>query len=141
MIAPTMDKITEASLLKPVSDFIAEWGYRTQREEFQFYDYRIDLFGMNSESKKSIAIELKLRKWKRAIEQSLIYQLCSDLVFIALPPNGCKLVDREILEKHGIGMLCVSTENGVSQIVPAQTSKEIRDRYRMNCIRNIGLEY
>ncbi|GAG43766.1 unnamed protein product, partial [marine sediment metagenome] len=50
-----------------------------------FYEYRIDLFAFSQKLDVTIAVELKLHRWRRALEQSLLYQLCADFVFIALP--------------------------------------------------------
>ena len=53
--------------------------------ELPFYEHRIDLYAYSVELDCTVAVELKLRKWRRALEQALLYQLCSDYVFIAVP--------------------------------------------------------
>ena len=64
-----------------------------QKVELPFYEYRIDLYGFSCEENSTVAIELKLSDWRRAVEQAMLYQLCADLVYIAMPERATKRVD------------------------------------------------
>src|SRR5206468_2320806 len=99
-----------------------------------FYDYRIDLYAFSKVSRATVAVELKLRKWKRALEQAMIYQLCSDFVYIALPLSVANRVDREALRTYGIGLIAVC-ENGCRTLLEAEKSAEVRQHYRGPYIR------
>jgi hypothetical protein len=94
-----------------------------------FYEYRIDLYGYSPVAKSTVAVELKLRKWKRAFEQARVYQLCSDFVFIALPEVSVPLVDTELLTREGIGLIAVGRSK-CRIVIPAAQSGEVRRHYR-----------
>jgi hypothetical protein len=98
---------TESSLLEPVCGTLRRRGFRQQRPEMQFFEYSMDLYGYAALEHKTIAVELKLVRWMRAFEQALIYQLCADYVYLALPEQGARRVDLSLLKKHGIGLICV----------------------------------
>jgi hypothetical protein len=119
----------EADLLGPISAYTRRQGYTRQSAEVQFYDYRIDLYGFSKPTGRTIAIELKLHKWQRAIEQALVYQLCADFVFIAMPASSIARVDLEAVARHGIGLIAVGT-NRCRLEVAARQSEEIREHYK-----------
>lgn len=120
----------ETSLFDPVASYTRRKGFRRQQAELQFYEYRIDLYGFSRGRDETLAVELKLRNWKRAVEQALLYQLCADRVFIALPTRASSRVDPELLRQHGIGLIAVSDSFRCLQIVPALPSTVVRGHYR-----------
>lgn len=121
---------TESAMLDPVASYIRRKGYRRQRAELQFYEYRIDLYGFSRDRNETLAVELKLRNWRRAVEQALLYQLCADRVFIALPTRASSRVDPELLRLHGIGLIAVSDASRCLQVIPALPSNVVRCHYR-----------
>lgn len=125
-----MQRRTEASLFEPVASYVRRKGFRWQQAEVPFYHYRIDLYGFSRVKNDTLAIELKLRKWRRAYEQALIYQLCADLVYIALPLEMVRAVDLQLLSSHGIGLIGISDRARCTQVVPARRSDVIREHYR-----------
>ena len=68
--------------------------------------------------------------WRRALEQAMLYQLCSDLVYIALPESSAKKVDLAELRKNGVGLLAVLNSSKCSCILPAAEHDEMRAFYR-----------
>jgi len=124
-----MPYLREQELLSPVANYTKRKGYTLQAFELPFYDYRIDLYGFSTKASKTVAVELKLRKWKRAVEQARIYQLCSDFVYIALPTSAVTQIDEEALRKSGIGLIAVC-KNGCRTLVEAKRSIEVREHYR-----------
>jgi len=125
-----MSHSTESALFDPVASYTRRKGFRRQQAEVQFYEYRIDLYGYSRGRNETVAIELKLRDWKRAVEQALLYQLCADRVFIALPTRASSRVDAELLRQHGIGLIAISDSFRCVQIVPARPSSVVRGHYR-----------
>jgi hypothetical protein len=119
----------EQELLLPVAKYAKRRGYTLQAFEVPFYDYRIDLYGFSTKASETVAVELKLRKWKRALEQALIYQLCSDFVYIALPSDAAARIDEGLVRKSGIGLIAVG-ERGCRTLVEAKQSTEVREHYR-----------
>lgn len=123
-------KIREADLLAPVSRFTRRRGFRFQYAELPFFDYRIDLYGFCRPTGDTVAIELKLKDWRRALDQALIYQLCSDYVYIAIPVATALRVDRSELTAHGIGMIAVDASMRCNVLLDAVRSSEMREYYR-----------
>jgi hypothetical protein len=112
-------------------------GYRAVFTEMPFYDYRIDVFAFSERLDASVAVELKLTKWKRAFEQALIYQLCADQAFVAVPKETVPRVDAGLLKQHGIGLIGVSRAGGSWRcrvVVPARASEVVRPHYRSDLL-------
>jgi len=121
----------ESQLLKPVARFAKRQGFRLQTAEVPFYEYRIDLYGFSPKNNATIAIELKLTKWRRALEQVMLYQLCSDFVYIAMPESSARRVDAAELQKNGVGLIAVLESGACSCILPAAEHDEVRQFYRL----------
>ena len=121
----------EKELAFPVKRYLRNRAFHRQLSEVPFYEYRMDMYGYSRRDDLTVAIELKLRKWPRAVEQALLYQLCSDLVYIALPRGEIRRVDINILMEHGVGLLSVE-EARCREIVSAQPSPVLRKHYRDN---------
>jgi len=120
----------EAELTEPVARYFTRKGYRWQAKELQFYEYNIDIYGFSPTSDLTISVELKIKNWRRAFEQTLIYQLCSDLVLMALPKETIHRVDQKLLEMEGIGLLCVGLNNRCQIILEPRRSDVIIDSYK-----------
>jgi hypothetical protein len=130
----------EQDLLAPVSGFARRKGFRFQQAELPFFEYRIDLYGFSRPTSETIAIELKMTDWKRALYQSMIYQLCSDYVYIAVPLKSARRVDLSILEAHGVGLIVVDESLRCSIDLEAKKSSEVREYYRepyMELLRSV----
>ena len=111
----------ESTLLPAVRAYLKN-EYRHHTTELPFYAHRIDLYGYSVATDCTVAVELKLRDWRRALEQALVYQLCSDYVFIAVPVATALRVDLDQLRTHGIGLLSVKGRKCVETLaaVPSQ---------------------
>ena len=109
----------EKQLLKPVAKFAQEQGFCLQEHELPFYEYRIDLYGFSAHHNSTVAFELKLNDWRRALEQALLYQLCSDYVYIAMPERSAGRVDMAELKSQGIGLISVLESGDCSCLLPA----------------------
>jgi hypothetical protein len=120
----------EAQLLSPVAQYAKKRGFRLQLAEVPFYEYRIDLYGFSKSENATVAIELKLRDWGRALEQAMLYQLCSDFVYIAMPEDAANRVEIAQLEKEGVGLIAVQNTGECQCILSAQLHQEVRSFYR-----------
>jgi hypothetical protein len=120
----------ESALTDPIAAYVRRKSFRLQTRELQFYEYRIDLFAFSRLLGLTIAVELKLLRWRRAVEQALLYQLCADKVFIALPLENIRRVDTDLLAQHGIGLLAVEPSGRCRMLLDAQQSTVIRPHYR-----------
>jgi hypothetical protein len=114
----------ELELIKPVSDFLKNQDYKVYHE-IKIGFCRADLVGFKKN--KTVAVELKLTDWKKAIVQAKNYQLGADYVYLAFPLkksfNVLKKVEH-ILKKEGIGFLVVEEEKcNVRKILDAKVSE------------------
>jgi len=121
---------SERQLLDPVSAFLARQRFPIQDAEIPFYESRIDLYGYSEDQHLTLAVELKLKNWQRALKQALLYQLCSDLTYIAMPLAATRNVDRELLAAQGIGLIGVGDSGRCRVLVPAELSPETRSHYK-----------
>ncbi|MCY4634806.1 MAG: hypothetical protein OXG04_09955 [Acidobacteria bacterium] len=126
----------EAELLAPVQAHLAA-QYPEQQPEAGFYEYRIDLYAHCPTTSRTIAVELKLRNWRRAVEQALLYQLCADQAIIGVPETTAPHVDLEELRTHGLGLLAVRPD-GCTEIIAAAESTIVRPAYRAAMIAALG---
>lgn len=121
---------TEASLAAPVVRYLRRCGFRFSQQEVPFFEHRVDVYACNRKLKTTVAVELKLNNWKRALQQALLYQLCADLVFVALPSSSAHKVDRALFEKHGVGLITISDNNRCSQALKPAPSGVVKPHYR-----------
>ena len=113
----------ELELFKPVYDYFKKKGY-TVRGEIKIGFCRADLVAFKDE--EVVAVELKMRNWKKAITQAKNYQLGSDYVYIAVPLFRSYSILRKaeyILKKEGIGLLIINEKTSkVSKIIDSKLS-------------------
>jgi len=124
----------EALLLPPIAAYARRKSFRWQRPELQFYEYRIDLYAFSRAQNLTVAIELKLHNWRRAFQQALVYQLCSDLVFIAVPIERISAINLNLLGEHGIGLIGVFGDHSCRQLLAASRSTVVRADYRQEYV-------
>lgn len=136
----TPNRRLEAGLLAPVVRHLRRRGFRSLLTEVPFYDYRIDVFGYSSSDDLTVAVELKLDKWRRAFEQALVYQLCADLSFVVMPMASTLRVDAELLSESGVGLIGVTNAYRCRLLLPAQPSVVVRPHYRVDLL-NLLREY
>ena len=79
---------------------------------------------------KNVAVELKLRKWQKALQQAALYQLCSDYSYVAMPKHVAKGLEPEVFSAAGIGILAVdTTSKSVEVVLPAILSTQSKGHY------------
>lgn len=120
----------ESLLLKPVANYFRRKSFRWQREELPFYEHRVDLYGFSRVNELTVAVELKLYKWQRAFKQAILYQLCADYVYIAMPVNSIGRVDIDLLKTHGIGLLAIENSGRCRKILGSEQSTVVCDNYK-----------
>lgn len=128
----------EQELYLPVKLHLASKSFIYQKEQMQFYEYRIDIYSYCIENNKTIAVELKISDFAKAIRQALIYQLCSDLVFIAMPITNAVKCNKDVIKRYGIGIIGVDEQGCCSILERAKTSTVIRRDYKKALIAELG---
>ncbi len=127
----------ELELIKPVVDYFKNQGYKVS-QEVRIGFFRADIVAFKEGS--VVAVELKLKNWKRAIIQAKNYQLGADFVYLAIPLMKSYSILRKAqikLEKEGIGLLIINEKTcRVNKIIDAKKSKRkigtIPEKYIIN---------
>lgn len=123
----------EAHLEDPITRHLKGRRFRMLFKEAPFYDYRIDIFALSTAQNRCVAVELKLTKWRRAFEQALVYQLCADYAFVAMPKYALTRVPLDLFRTHGVGLIAVGGRCHV--VIPAQLSTVVCPTYRSGMIQ------
>jgi hypothetical protein len=131
----------ESELLEPAARFATNRGFRLQCAELPFYEYRIDLYGFSRRLDATVAIELKLADWRRAFVQTLLYQLCADLVYIAMPVVAALNVEKTVLASEGVGLLAIHGSGSCRCLLAARPHSEVRPFYRLSQINYLKGTY
>jgi hypothetical protein len=101
---------TENDLVEIVRTSFRDRGFLVNTE-VPMLSKRIDILCMNPDTNDVIAVEAKIQKWKRAFQQALTYRLCSNLVYIAIHHDFSHRVNKELLQKHGVGLIVVNHDD------------------------------
>jgi hypothetical protein len=120
----------EKILGRCVSKYLKSEGYLFQKEQVKFYDRAVDLLCSKSGLRKLVAVEYKLVKWRKALKQALIYQLCADYAYVALSKINYKSIDYGLFKENGVGLFFVSPVTGVELVLKPRQSKNLRVDYR-----------
>jgi|GEM_PF-812989 len=127
-----LKKVAECDLWLPVRRFLKDEGYNRVIRELAFFDRSIDMYGVSwGDEDRTIAVELKLRKWQKALHQAALYQLCSDYSYVAMPKKVAQtLVEHEDFKTAGVGILAVDTiSKAVEVLLPAVLSTKAKGHY------------
>lgn len=124
-------RVAECDLCRPVRRFLSREGYSQIVEELQFLDRSIDLYGVApGDEARTVAVELKLRKWQKALQQAALYQLCSDYSYVAMPKDVARGLEPKAFSAAGVGILAVDTASkAVEVVLPAILSKQAKGHY------------
>ncbi len=93
------------------------------------YYYKIN--GWMPIAKEIIAIEAKLKNWKRGILQANRYKSFANKVYLAMPSSQEHLIDKKLLEKHEIGLIILNLENKGLEITNLKPKKAL-NKYKFN---------
>lgn len=130
-----MSYMREDELRRPVSDYFRKKEYAVF-DEVRLFSRGIDIVAKRRS--EVVAVELKLRDWKKAINQACLNQRVSDYSFIALPEPMWNRIDRKIYAVsfvQGIGLLSV---DGVArQVMRPERSKRIQPHLRRRFLRSL----
>lgn len=127
--------ITEFELLGFCDQYFKDQGFLTQ-QEMPFLLKVADLFCFNEENGECIAVEVKIRNWRQALAQVLVYQMMADKVYIALLNEHVKSVDCNLLLSKGVGLLTVDAFGEIDLILKAPTSPRRVPYFVSNTVAN-----
>lgn len=101
--------VLESTLFAPLQNYY-ENKECTVFSEVPMLSRKIDLVSVNSDLSEIIAVEIKVNKWKNALQQALAYRIAADKVYVAIWYEYIHRVPIDLFNKFGIGLLSV---NGV----------------------------
>ncbi|MBI5021136.1 MAG: hypothetical protein HZB59_06855 [Ignavibacteriales bacterium] len=64
-----------------------------------------------------IAIEAKLKDWRRGLVQANRYKVFANKVYLAVPSSIAHLVNKKMLQKHGLGLISFDQESNKKSIL------------------------
>lgn len=115
----------ELELVKPVSNYFIKQGYKV-RYEVRIGFCRADIVAFKNEV--VVAVELKIRDWKKAVVQAKNYQLGCDFVYLAVPLWKSYNILRKAeyyLRREGIGLLVINDKTcDVRKIIDSKHSEK-----------------
>lgn len=120
----------ESYLADPVLAYLRRRGFPDLATELPFYEHRIDVYGYSRRKDLSVAVELKLTKWRRAFHQALLYQLCADVALLAMPHRMSKRIDLGLLEGNGIGLIEIADDGSCSERLAPKPSGVVLPHYK-----------
>lgn len=118
----------EDELRDPVEGLFPEKEYIVKRE-VPFGLKRVDLiFKSKSNGRDIIAVELKLRNWKRAVWQAVHNRQIATRSYIAVPEGSAPHVDRAMLRSLGVGLI-VTDMKRARILLPAHQSRYVNEKF------------
>ena len=130
-----MSKMLEEDLREPVREYFKNKNFSVF-DEPKLFSRGIDVIAKKGSS--LIAVELKVEKWKRAIQQAYMDLRISNFAYVALPEGKWERIDRRIFLEaynHGIGLLSVNGK--VNQIMRPVQSNKIQPKLRRQFLNNL----
>jgi len=73
--------------------------------EVPFNGKSIDVLLLDRRTRRLIAVELKLDKWRKALRQAAAYQLCAHAAYVGLPENQLDEISYAAISDHGLGVI------------------------------------
>ena len=99
----------EEDLLDPLKRSFKRKGFKV-RTEVPILGSVIDIYCYNPKTRKTIAIEAKIKNWKEALDQALFYRYCAESVYIAMPKRYIHRAEKKkhLFQSNGSGLLSVN---------------------------------
>lgn len=123
--------VKEKEIVPKVKKFFGKRGYKTYRE-VRIKRRRMDLVCL--EGNELVAIEVKVKNWKRALQQAVVYRLCADKVWVSIWHKNVHNIEKGLFDKYGIGVLNIKKE-GI-RVVKKPKKVKIVDEYVQKQIIN-----
>ena len=79
-----------------------------------------------------VAIEAKLKDWRRGAIQANRYKAFANRVYLAVPKETAHLVDKVFLKTHNIGLISLDTEKNTKRFVVGCKPEKPFDEYKFN---------
>jgi hypothetical protein len=124
--------ITESKLVSETEEYFKDMKLKTVRE-VPLFENRIDIVVHDKHLSSIIAVEVKVDKWYRALQQAVLYRICADSVYVALSEEFVRRVDVPLMEKYGVGLLSVN--GSIKEIIHPNPAKYVQHEKARNGVR------
>lgn len=94
----------------------------------------IDIIGYDEKTDFLIAVEVKVRDWKRAFRQAMRYKLCSDETYVALYGEYVENVDIDKFKKHGIGVISIEEDGKIEFVLEPAKNEDYHQSLKRKVI-------
>jgi hypothetical protein len=110
---------SEEEMRIPIRDWLSQKGLLPV-DELPIAGKIPDIVGIEN-GRISVAIEMKLTNWRRALYQATLYTMFADRSYIAMPENKKELLSRNLqdIRKWGVDVLIVAENNSVYELSPS----------------------
>lgn len=126
----------ETDLISPLVKTYLDKGFKAYAE-IPLSSRWIDIFMINENTNETIAVELKLTKWKKAYKQAKIYQIVADYVYVGMPEEYIHraINNKELFEEIGIGLLSINGK--ASTALGAKKSNIVMENVKRELINKL----
>lgn len=114
--------IAESELVEELTKNFTERCWFVKKE-VPLLSKRIDIIALDNEKDVLIAVEVKVKNWKRAFRQALRYKLCSDETYVALHSKYIHNIDLRRFEKNGIGVISIHDDGDIDFMIKPQRNE------------------
>ena len=121
--------------MKPIVDDLVKRIYGEPiaiAEEVPVSYGRTDILYLYENDPYSIAVELKIKDWRRGLQQAFRNLFYAKYSFLAIQWKRTRLIDLSVFAKYGIGLIAV---NGNARIVLEPRESKMFFRYRQSIIK------
>jgi hypothetical protein len=122
--------VFENIMVPKVSEYFKNMGYQTFTE-VPIMRKKVDLVAFDN--KNSIAVELKVKDWHRALRQAAIYKVLADYAYVAIWHEYLHRVNIEQFKQLGVGIIEVNMSAIIN--LKAEKSKIKEKRIEEELIR------
>ena len=99
------------------------------RHEVPFELKRIDMvFREKSNGQEIVAVELKLRKWRKAVWQAASNRQVATYSYVALPSTSAAAINRDLMISLGLGLIVADLTDEARVVLPARRSRYVNSR-------------
>lgn len=129
-VSATQQRATpESALYAPVLALaLLRLGTRCLAKEVPVGRKKVDLVGL-THSGHVLAVEFKMRDWRRALWQASVNQLFAEYSYVAVWHGTARVLDRQYLERQGIGLISVHP-TGARVVMGATRSRVLNPLHR-----------
>jgi hypothetical protein len=99
------------------------------KSEVPFGIKRIDMvFRQRNNDQEIVAVELKLRKWRKAVWQATANRQIATFSYVALPSQMAAFIDKQLMVSLGLGLIVTDSEDNARIVLPAKRSRYVNSR-------------